>query len=135
MQDTNGGSSFVIRNLLCHKNILIVDDDDDYGEALKEIFIAERANAVSKKDPVCALKYAVEQDWDLILIDKNMPNLDGLEFIEQIREHKPTVNIVLITAYPNEESRKKCLDLGVRYYLAKPFRKNDLLEIASFIFL
>lgn len=135
MRETNGSSSFLMQNLLAKKHILIVDDDDDYAEALAEIFTMQSSHVMYKKDPVCAMEYALHHDLDLVIIDKNMPRLDGLEFAERVRQVKPSLNIILMTAYPNHESRKRSLEIGIRYYLIKPFRKNDILEIASFLFL
>lgn len=124
-----------INELLAGKRILIIDDDEDYAEAIKEIFYVHQCEVECKKDPICALNHAMKHDYDLVIVDKNMPRMDGIELARQLREAKPSTNIILITAYPNEESRKTSIDLGIRYYLIKPFRKNELLEIVSFIFL
>jgi len=124
-----------INEILVGKRILIIDDDEDYAEAIKEIFYVHHCEVECKKDPFCALNYALKNDLDLVIVDKNMPRLDGLELARRLREAKPSTNILLITAYPNEESRKASIELGIRYYLIKPFRKNELLEIVSFIFL
>ncbi len=124
-----------LNELLAGKRILIVDDEEDYAEAMKEIFSIHDCQVVCKKDPCCALNYVMQHDFDLVIVDKNMPRLDGLEFSRQLREAKPSANIILVTAYPNEHSRKESIDLGIRYYLIKPFRKNELLEVVSFVFL
>lgn len=124
-----------LNELLIGKRILIIDDDEDYAEAIKEIFSVHNCEVECKKDPLCALNHALKNDYDLVIVDKNMPRLDGIELSRRLREAKPSTNIILITAYPNEETRKESIDLGIRYYLIKPFRKNELLEIVSFVFL
>ncbi len=125
----------VMRELLTDKKILIVDDDDDYAEALDEVFSLQGCKVTRICDPITAMGCALSQDFDLMIVDKNMPKLDGVEFARRIRTQKPSSKIILITAYPNEESRKKSLEAGIRYYLSKPFRKNDILETASFLLL
>lgn len=125
----------LMRDLLSGKNILIVDDDDDYAEALDEVFTLQGCRVTRLNDPIAAMGCALSQDFDLMIVDKNMPKIDGVEFAGRIRSQKPSCKIILITAYPNDESRKKSLDAGVRYYLSKPFRKNDILEAASFLLL
>ncbi|MBD3267306.1 response regulator [bacterium] len=135
MRKSSRNDLIVMRELLVGKKILIVDDDDDYAEALDEVFTLQGCDVTRVSEPVYALSYAIQISYDLIIVDKNMPNIDGLDFIAHLMDKKPDAKIVLITAYPNEESRKKSLDLGVRYYLTKPFRKNDILEIASFLLL
>ncbi|HOJ60134.1 MAG TPA: response regulator [bacterium] len=135
MLDIQDKSHRVMRDFLTGKSILIVDDDDDYAEALDEIFSLQGCRVTRLCDPVSAVGCALAHDFDLMIVDKNMPRLDGLEFATQIRRQKPSSKIVLTTACPNEESRKRSRDIGIRYYLTKPFRKNDILEIASFLLL
>jgi DNA-binding response OmpR family regulator len=125
----------VIRKLLRGKNILIVDDDTDYAEALDEVFSMQGCTVTRSCDPVSAMGCALTSNFDLMIVDKNMPGIDGIEFAEKIHEVKPSSKIVMITAYPNEETRKKSLEVGIRFFLSKPFRKNDLLDIVSFLFL
>lgn len=125
----------VIRKLLRGKNILIVDDDNDYAEALDEVFSMQGCCVTRSCDPVSAMGCALTSNFDLMIVDKNMPGIDGIEFAEKIHEVKPSSKIVMITAYPNEETRKKSLEVGVRFFLSKPFRKNDLLDVVSFLFL
>jgi len=124
-----------MRELLDGKKILIVDDDNDYAEALDEIFSLQGCCVTRISDPLCAVDYALAKDFDLLIVDKNMPRLDGIELVKRVRAEKPSAKIILITAYPNDESRRESLDMGIRYYLPKPFRKNDILEIASFLLL
>lgn len=131
MHDEN--NNVLMRDLLTGKSILIVDDDDDYAEALDEVFSLQGCRVTRLCDPIAAMGCALSQDFDLMIVDKNMPKLDGVEFAGRIRNEKPSSKIIMITAHPNEESRKKSLEAGIRYYLSKPFRKNDILEAASFL--
>jgi DNA-binding response OmpR family regulator len=135
MAEPNKNDQVFMQELLVDKKVLIVDDDDDYAEALDQVFSLQGCDVTRITEPIYALSYAIQKDYDLIIVDKNMPNIDGLEFIEHLMNKKPHSKIVMITAYPNEESRKRSLQLGVRYYLSKPFRKNDILEVASFLLL
>lgn len=125
----------VMRELLNGKKILIVDDDSDYAEALDEVFSMQGCRVTCSNDPVSAIGCALSSEFDLMIVDKNLPGFDGIELAERIREVKPGSNIVMITAYPSEETRKKSLQAGIRHFLTKPFRKNDILEIVSFLFL
>ena len=135
MPKTDENNNVLMRDLLSGKKVLIVDDDDDYAEALDEVFTLQGCRVTRICDPISAMGCALSQDFDLMIVDKNMPKLDGVEFAGRIRNQKPTTKIILITAHPNEESRQKSLDAGIRYYLSKPFRKNDILEAASFLLL
>lgn len=125
----------LMRDLLKDKRIMIVDDDDDYAEALEEIFTLQGCRVTCLHDTDQAVEQALSREFDLFVVDKNMPKMDGVDFACHVRSKKPASKIILITAYPDDESRKKSLDAGVRYFLPKPFRKNDILEIASFLML
>ncbi|GEM_PF-650466 len=131
----NGNERSFIRQLLAGKKVLIVDDDDDYAEAMDEVFSLQNCQVTRILDPIYGIQHALSEKYDLFVIDKNMPRLNGLEFAQKIKQHKPDAKIILITAYPNDESRQQSLEIGISYYLPKPFRKNDLLEIASFLML
>jgi len=124
-----------MRELLTGKNVLVVDDDNDYAEALEEVFSLQGCKVTRHCDPVVAMHEALIKDYDLIVVDKNMPHIDGLDFAEQIRDRKPNCQIVLITAYPNDVARERSREIGIRYFLSKPFRKQEILEIASFVML
>ncbi len=73
---------------------------------------------------------AVEvQTYDVILMDVQMPKMDGLEAAKAIRQHSPSAGqpcIIAITAYALEGDRKKCLDAGMDNYLSKPVKLEDL---------
>lgn len=131
-QNTN---EHIISEMLHDKKILVVDDDDDYAEALDEVFSLQGAKVTRVTDPVAGFGCALSSSFDLIIVDKNMPRLSGVEFAEKIRQEIPGAKVVLITAYPDENSKRRCVDVGVGYYLPKPFRKNDILEACSFLFL
>ncbi len=131
----NDNDREVVRKLLRGKAILIVDDDNDYAEALDEVFSMQGCQVTRSSDPISAMGCALSNHFDLMVVDKNMPGIDGIEFAEKINEVKPYSKIVMITAYPSEEMRKKSLEAGIRFFLSKPFRKNDLLDVVSFLFL
>jgi|GEM_PF-856115 len=73
--------------------------------------------------------------YDLILMDIQMPEMDGLEAARQIRKRWPTwPKIIAITAYAMEGDREKCLEAGMDDYIAKPVKKDDLVEALSHIY-
>jgi len=70
------------------------------------------------------------QQFDLILSDINMPSMDGLEFVRQIRERKlaPGVPVVMITTESSEEHVKQAIQAGARGYIRKPFTAEQVKE-------
>lgn len=81
-----------------------------------------------------ALRALVEGDYDLILMDKMMPGMDGLEATRAIRDSDPDVRdpgipIIALTAEVSTEARRECLAAGMNDYLTKPIRKSEIAPV------
>jgi NADH:ubiquinone oxidoreductase subunit E/ActR/RegA family two-component response regulator len=112
-------------------SILIVDDESIVLMSCKRILSPEGYEvdtATSAKD---ALSLLDKNFYDLIITDIKMPEMDGIEFMKQVRAKNPDINIVVITGYPSQESIKEALSLRIIDYLPKPFSPNHLLEVAK----
>lgn len=72
-------------------------------------------------------------DIDLILLDINMPNMNGLEFLSQVKSHQAfaSVPVVIISTEGKEEDTLRGLQAGAAAYIKKPFRKEEILEVIS----
>jgi len=87
-------------------------------------------------DGAQALQASTEKRYDLILMDVQMPVMDGLEATRRIRDPRsrslnPGVRIVALTAHATASDRQKCLDAGMDDYLAKPMKAAELQEVIS----
>ncbi|MCP8616736.1 response regulator transcription factor [Salirhabdus salicampi] len=107
-------------------NILIVDDEDRIRRLLKmylerENFVIEEAN-----NGVDALNMAVEKDYDVILLDLMMPEMDGIEVCERLRERKATP-IIMLTAKGEETNRVQGFEVGTDDYIVKPFSPREVV--------
>jgi len=110
--------------------ILIVDDEPANIRLLKGLLNDKGyARIESITDPRETLKFFQEFQPDLVLLDLNMPHLNGLQVLEQLnnldQEYPPPV--IILTAQVDHDSRLKALDLGARDFLNKPF---DLVELS-----
>ncbi len=106
--------------------ILVVEDHPSLGPDLKKGL--ERCSyvvdlAVDGED---ALALGLTRSYDLIILDILLPSLNGLEVCRQLRDHKRTVPILLLTALGEVDHRVKGLDLGADDYLTKPFAFREL---------
>ena len=82
----------------------------------------------SAEDGLTRLK---AEPFDLLITDKNLPGLDGLEVLKQARTAQPRLRALLITGFPTPETQVAANDLGVHAYVTKPFGVHDILDICE----
>jgi diguanylate cyclase (GGDEF)-like protein len=112
-----------------HFRILVVDDDLRNVEFLRESLLGPAGYAtLSATDGEEALQQALTQEPDLILLDLQMPKMDGLEVLEALRQAGRETPAILITAHGSESVAVQALRLGVRDYFTKPFRATEILQ-------
>lgn len=109
--------------------ILVVDDQPANVTLIEKMLeIDGYMNVISTTDPTQAESLYLEQNSDLVLLDLNMPEMDGYQVLARIREVEPDYPpIIVLTAQSDRESRIKALDLGARDFLAKPFDRIELM--------
>lgn len=112
-------------------NILIVDDEPANILVLKKILeMKGYSNIVTTLDPTQALPLYLEHRSDLILLDINMPVMDGYEVMQHLRDklNKKLPPILVLTAQHTQSFRQRALDSGALDYVTKPFNAEELLS-------
>lgn len=112
-------------------NILVVDDEQIVLRSCERILAPEGYGvdtATSAKD---ALSLLDRNLYDLIITDVKMPEMDGIEFMRQVRAKNPDISMVVITGYPSQESIREALSLRIIDYLPKPFSPTHLIEVTN----
>ncbi len=108
------------------KHILIIEDDLEIIKLL-EIHLTDLIYSTSKAvDGEQGLKMALENDYDLILLDLTLPTMDGVEICKRLRAKKNTP-IIMLTAKSEEIDRVLGLEIGADDYMTKPFSIRELL--------
>jgi len=108
------------------KNILIIEDDPEIIKLL-EIHLTDLIYVTSKAmDGELGLNMALENDYDLILLDLTLPTMDGVEICKRLRNKKNTP-IIMLTAKSEEIDRVLGLEIGADDYITKPFSIRELL--------
>jgi putative two-component system response regulator len=108
--------------------VLVVDDDPVVRRLTRQLLsrITEAVHAVSNGED--ALRVAPQLDPDLILLDVNMPDLDGFEVCKRLRADPATreIPIIMVTALNDRESRLRGLDAGADDFISKPYDRMEL---------
>ena len=112
--------------------VLIVDDNADVRNALKRIIettvdIVVGGEAASGEE---ALSKIVEQQWDVVLLDVTLPDINGLEVLRRIKTQALAVRILMVSVHPEEHYAAPCLRNGALGYLTKD---NSAEELAAAI--
>ncbi|MCG7499407.1 heavy metal response regulator transcription factor [Vibrio sp. Of7-15] len=107
--------------------ILIIEDEKKLGLYLKQ-GLTETGFVIDLVfDGVEGLNLALSPDYDLILLDIMLPNINGWEILKQVRKYDPTQLVIILTARDSVDDRVMGLELGADDYLVKPFSFSELV--------
>ena len=114
------------------KTILIIEDDDRLAQAISKIFSGHFALRIAGSIEEARTKLSLIQELDAIIADVMLPDGNGLDLIEEIRESCPALPIVVITGYSSNDISLRVLRLRAELLL-KPFEKYHLEMIRDFL--
>jgi len=107
--------------------ILIIEDDARIATLVQQGLEEQGHQAVIAYDGVIGRKLALQDDFDLVISDIILPQLNGIELCRQIRSVKPDMPIILLTALGTTDDKVEGFDAGADDYLVKPFDFRELL--------
>lgn len=111
------------------KKIMVIDDELVILDVLKQFLSRSKKYEIETfSNPNSALKQAQNGGYDLILSDIMMPQTDGLHILQEIKKSNPSVKVILMTAYSNQNKVERSQELGVDKYLEKPFKSLQDVE-------
>jgi PAS domain S-box-containing protein len=114
-------------------NILLAEDNSINQLLINDLLIEKKINVKIVSDGQQAIDFWLKTNYDLILMDIQMPIKDGYKAMQEIRLHydfdKRNVAILALTAHATEGEREKCIDAGADNYLSKPFQSGQLLDM------
>jgi CheY-like chemotaxis protein len=112
------------------ERILIVEDQAEVREALRDLFTAAGYEVSVAKDGYDAIEKAVSEDYDVITMDVRMPGMNGIRATDLLRERRPSIPVVIISGYLGDtfEYRKTLEAMGVKYFLEKPVSLADAVQ-------
>jgi len=115
--------------------ILIADDQLGVRSLLVEIFQDDQHDVKTAENGEEALQLFIDFKPELILLDMKMPVMNGLEALRHIRALDSQVAVIMMTAYGDIETMEAAKNLGILYYIGKPFDLFELREKVREIFL
>jgi PAS domain S-box-containing protein len=111
------------------KNILIADDEQGILDLLKEILQNEGHRVFLASNGEKAVELAQKHPIDVAILDKKMPQMDGIEALKQIKDIDQSIEVLIITAYEDLESFNEATVIGRAFdYLLKPFHREEIIR-------
>ncbi len=108
-------------------SILLVDDEPNYRVVLSELLRDEGYEVFTAEDGTVGLEIVKNTDLDLVLTDMQMPKMDGMALLQEVKEYTPDLPVIVITAFAEVEKAVAAMQSGAFSYLAKPFSNEELL--------
>jgi CheY-like chemotaxis protein len=116
-------------------SILIVDDEPDVPDLFRQRFRREARQgtyvlhfAASGEEALGQLDGQIEPHLIVILSDINMPGMDGLELLRKVKQRRPELPVMMVTAYGDEERRRRASEYGAFEFVTKPVDFDMLKE-------
>src|SRR6266852_4863861 len=107
--------------------ILVIEDDKDIGQYLKDFLLENNYRVHVEDKGTAGIEYFRKHEPDLLLLDLNLPDIDGESVCAQIKKDYPEIPVIILTARNSMEDKIKELNLGADDYIAKPFDSGELL--------
>jgi two-component system, response regulator, stage 0 sporulation protein F len=123
-------------------SILVVDDEPDVADLFRQRFRREARQgtyvlhfAASGEEALDKLANGVRPELIVILSDINMPGMDGLNLLREIKTRRPELPVMMVTAYGDDERRRRAAEAGAQQFLTKPvdfdLLKEELRRLAA----
>ena len=118
--------------LFNNKNILVIDDDEYSRLLVTELLKDSSCNIITAKNGIEGLAKYLNNMVDLVLLDINMPGMDGFETLLKLKEIDNNAEIIMCTS--NTDYHQKVYDAGAIAYLTKPIIGKNLLHVIDMVF-
>ena len=113
------------------KRILAVDDDHDILESVKAILESEGYLVETADRGAEALEKALNQSFDLALLDIKLPDMEGQKLLGRMGEIRPDMKKIMLTGYASVDNAIEALNSGANAYLTKPVDPEELLKVVG----
>ena len=115
------------------QSILIVDDEIHVRDGLSEILQQEGFYVETAKDGNEAIPISMNKKFDLMISDIKMPEMDGLQLLDEVQKVNPQIRVIMVTAFGDVQTYLKSMNLGAHEYINKPIRIPELKRVIATI--
>lgn len=118
---------------MSRQEVLIVDDSQSIRKMVEYVLHSHGYKTATANDGQDALEKIVRYPYQLVILDINMPRLDGFGLLKWLRADKNLsgLPVIMLTTESKESDKAKAMELGANRYINKPFKPSDLLECIS----
>jgi len=109
--------------------ILLVDDEEAFTGVVSALLSAQGFKVEVANDGKSALDMIRDSGYDLVITDLNMPVMDGIQLIRQVRTFSASQRFMVVTGYPSQDSYEKVFNMGVLKYVSKPFLPDRFISL------
>ena len=108
--------------------VLIVDDEDDFRDTIVKRLKVRKLQATGVASGAAALALLKEQEFDVMVLDVKMPDMNGVDTLKAAKQIAPEVEVIMLTGHASMEFGMKGMQLGAFDYIMKPAPINELLD-------
>ncbi|NOZ85535.1 MAG: response regulator [Deltaproteobacteria bacterium] len=109
--------------------VLVIDDEPIVGRTLRLALGKIGCRIESFTDPAEALERIDEKDFNIVITDVVMGDIDGIQVLEHVMKRNPECKVIIMTAFAMMELARKAMDKGAFDFIAKPFDSEEIREI------
>ena len=112
---------------MAEKRLLIVDDEENMRHMLQVMLQKAGYLVHTAADGVEGLEQMAKHDFDFVLCDLRMPNMDGMAFLENTKQTHPDQTVIMMSAYGSIDTALEAMMIGAYDYISKPFKQDEVL--------
>ena len=111
------------------EKVLLVDDEEEFVETLAERMRSRGMEVTTTTSGKSALEQVDKEPFDVVILDLQMPGMDGLEVLARIKKRQPDIQVVLLTGHATVSKSVEAIKRGAMEFLEKPVDLSSLSEI------